>query len=119
MDYEKIKAQTVDSINVKAGSEIWDDFFEREKDLDGPSTVYEWQTQQQQLVYETYMETRAYFNGDSVEYGNNIENVIVDENGLPTSECIYCGDIARYTSGAWCCDSCLAVYGEEDIVNEK
>ena len=37
---------------------------------------------------------------------------------MPLHKCIYCGGIARLTSGAWCCDNCLAVYGEEDFAEK-
>lgn len=37
---------------------------------------------------------------------------------MPLHKCINCGGTARLTSGAWCCDNCAAVYGEEDFAEK-
>ncbi len=37
---------------------------------------------------------------------------------MPLHKCIYCKGTARLVSGAWCCEDCEAVYGEEDFVEK-
>jgi len=55
---------------------------------------------------------------DSNVQDDDVVNVqaAVDEDKMPVGECIYCGGEAVYVSGAWCCQVCPSVYGEEEIV---
>jgi hypothetical protein len=42
----------------------------------------------------------------------------VEWDDMPLHKCIYCAGTARMASGAWCCESCGAVFGEEDFAQK-